>query len=78
MSRDVWMGRWLQIRGRLKMAWASIVGDEELSARGNADVVAGALQESYGVAKKQTVREVTRGIDAVADVAKRAARALER
>jgi uncharacterized protein YjbJ (UPF0337 family) len=78
MSRDIRMGRWLQLRGRLKMAWARLIGDEPLAADASADVVAGALQETYGVAKKQTVREVTKGIDALAAVAKRTARAIER
>lgn len=78
MNKDIRGGRWLQLRGRIKMAWAWLTRDEALSAEGNADVVAGTLQESYGAAKKQTVREVTRGIEAIADVAKRTARALDK
>ena len=77
MTRDIRMGRWLQLRGRAKMWWARLIGNEELEARGNADVVAGALQESYGVAVKQGVREVTRGIDLLANAAKRTVRAIE-
>lgn len=77
MTRDLRMGRWLQLRGRAKMWWARLIRNEELEARGNADVVAGALQESYGAAVKQGVREVTRGIDAVANAAKRTVRAIE-
>lgn len=46
MTRDIRMGRWLQLRGRAKMWWARLIGNDELEARGNADVVAGALQES--------------------------------
>ena len=77
MTRDIRMGRWLQLRGRAKMWWARLIGNDELEARGNADVVAGALQESYGVAVKQGVREVTRGIDVLANAAKRTVRAIE-
>jgi uncharacterized protein YjbJ (UPF0337 family) len=73
MSRDIREGRWLQIRGRVRRAWARLVGSQDLAAEGNAEVVAGALQESYGVAKKQAARELSRGVDAVAGAIKRAA-----
>jgi uncharacterized protein YjbJ (UPF0337 family) len=78
MSNDIHEGRLVQLRGRLKRAWANLVGDEPLAAEGNADVITGTLQESYGVAKKQTAREITRGVDAVAGAVKRAAKSLER
>jgi len=78
MNRDVWDGRWLKLRGRVKMAAAKVLRSEALSAEGNADVIAGSLQESYGTAKKTAAREVARGIDAVADVAKKTVKALEK
>jgi uncharacterized protein YjbJ (UPF0337 family) len=78
MSQDIHEGRWLQIRGRARRAWARLVGSEELAAQANAEVVAGALQESYGVAKKEAAREVSRGVDTIAGAIKRAARKLSR
>jgi uncharacterized protein YjbJ (UPF0337 family) len=78
MSRDIREGRWLQLRGRARLAWARFVGDAPMAADANAEVVTGALQESYGVAKKETLREVAKGIDAIAAVAKRTARALDK
>lgn len=77
MSKDIRIGRWLQIRGRVKMWWARLMGDEALEAAGNGDVVAGTLQESYGRAKKQGIREVRRGIDAVAKKAKDTLRTID-
>jgi uncharacterized protein YjbJ (UPF0337 family) len=78
MSHEIQHGRWLQVRGRVKRTWAKLVGDEELAANGNADVVAGALEESLGVAKKEAIRKVSRGVDQLAAVAKRAVKTLER
>ena len=78
MNKDVRRGRWMQFWGRIKLAWARLVGNERLASDANAEVAAGALLESYGVAKKQTLREVAKGIDALAGVAKRAAKSLER
>jgi uncharacterized protein YjbJ (UPF0337 family) len=78
MNQDIRDGRWVQWRGKAKRAWGRLVGNETMTAEGNADVIAGALQESIGVARKEAAREVTRGVDAVADFAKKAAKALER
>ena len=78
MSRDIRSGRWLQIRGRAKRAWGELVGDEGLTAEGNAEIVTGALEESIGVAKRGAAREVARSADALASYAKKAARAIAR
>jgi uncharacterized protein YjbJ (UPF0337 family) len=78
MSRDIHSGRWLQLRGRVKRAWGELVGNDQVTAEGNADVITGALEESIGVAKQQAARELARGVDAVAKVAKKAARATAR
>jgi uncharacterized protein YjbJ (UPF0337 family) len=78
MSRDTHEGRWLQIQGRAKRTWARVVGSDELEARGNADVVVGALQETVGVAKDATAHEIARSVDAIASFAKRTARSIAR
>jgi len=78
MSRDIREGRWLQAKGRVMRAWGALVGDEVAEAEGNANVVAGALQESVGTAKREAARGVARGADALASFAKKAARAITR
>lgn len=75
---DIHEGRWLQWKGRAKRAWGALIGDSQVEAEGNADVVSGAVQESLGVAKREAAREVARGADALARIAKKAARAIER
>ena len=78
MNREIRRGRWLQLRGRFKRAWARLVGNEDLAAEANADVVAGAFEESVGIAKKEAVQTVNRGVDRLAAATKRVARSLER
>jgi uncharacterized protein YjbJ (UPF0337 family) len=78
MMTDIHEGRWLQLKGRAKRAWGALIGDPQVEAEGNADVVAGAVRESVGVAKREAAREVARGADALAKLAKKAARAIER
>ncbi len=77
MSQDIRRGRWLQLRGRAKRAWAWFTGNEAFASEGHADIVAGVLQESYGTAKSRTAREIERGVDAIATIAKRTARTLD-
>jgi uncharacterized protein YjbJ (UPF0337 family) len=78
MSKDIRQGRWLQLRGRAKALWGNLVGDDATALEGNADVLTGTIQESYGVAKKETLGEVSRRIDAFARVAKKTARSIAR
>jgi uncharacterized protein YjbJ (UPF0337 family) len=78
MSQEIRDGRWMQVRGRAKRAWGRLVGNESRTAEGNAEVVAGALQESIGVAKRAAAREVSQGVDAVAKIVKKAAKSLSR
>jgi uncharacterized protein YjbJ (UPF0337 family) len=78
MSREIHAGRWLQLKGRARRAWGELVGDESTAAQGNAEVIAGSLQESVGVAKREALRGVSDGIDAVAKLAKKAAKSLAR
>jgi uncharacterized protein YjbJ (UPF0337 family) len=75
---DIREGRWLQWKGRAKRAWGAFFGNDAVEAEGNVDVVTGALQESMGVAKREAAREVARGADVLAKLAKKAARAIER
>jgi uncharacterized protein YjbJ (UPF0337 family) len=78
MNQDIREGRWIKFRGRAKRAVGRILGDSNLAAEGNADVVAGALQESIGHARHSAAREIERGVDMLAGIAQKAARSLER
>jgi uncharacterized protein YjbJ (UPF0337 family) len=78
MNKAVQSGRWMQLRGRAKRAWGELVGDEQITAEGNADVVVGAAQESIGVAQVAAAREIARGADTLAAYAKKAARVIAR
>jgi uncharacterized protein YjbJ (UPF0337 family) len=75
---DIHEGRWLQRKGRIKRAWGALIGDAQVEAEGNADVVTGAVQESLGVARRDAARQISRGADALARLAKRAALAMDR
>lgn len=76
MNREIRHGKWLQVSGKAKRAWGRMVGDEQLASEGDADIVAGALEESLGVGKQRAVDGISRGVDRFATATKRIARSL--
>ena len=50
-------GQWKQATGALRLAWGELTNDELLVARGRRDMLAGRLQESYGIAGEQAERQ---------------------
>ncbi len=76
MNRDILNGRWMQLRGRAKRAWARLMGDERGVNEANADIVTGALEESLGIARRDAAKKVTRAVDRLAGATKRLAHRL--
>lgn len=76
MNREIRHGKWLQFSGRTKRGFGRLVGNDDLAARGDAEIVAGALEESLGVAKQRAVDGITQGVDRFAATTKRIARSL--
>jgi len=65
MDEDRIKGQWKQLRGKLKTRWGKLTDDDLDVADGNADYLAGRLQERYGIAKdeaRQQLRDFERGI----------------
>lgn len=76
MNETIRHGRWLQFVGRSKRAWGRMIGDDQLVARGDADIVAGAFEESFAVAKRRAVDGVSLGVDKLAQGTKRLVRSI--
>ena len=56
-------GKWKQASGEAKKKWGKLTDDEILEVNGNRDILAGKIQEKYGIAKE----EANKQIDAWAD-----------
>lgn len=76
MNREIRQGRFMQISGKTKRAWGRFIGNDALASRGDAEIVAGAVEESLGIAKERAVNTVTRGVDRFAHATKKIARSL--
>ncbi len=64
MNRDVFEGKWKQVRGQAKEWWGKLTDDDLERVEGQYDKLVGALQERYGWAKKQAEDEIARRFDA--------------
>ncbi len=58
MNKDIAVGKWEQLKGSIKKTWGDITDDELTKINGNAQKLAGVLQEKYGHTKDQAEKEV--------------------
>lgn len=58
MNNDRIKGQWKQLQGKLKARWGKLTDDDLTVADGNAQYLAGKLQERYGIAKDEAERQV--------------------
>ena len=58
MNEDRIKGQWKQLAGKLKTKWGKLTDDDLRVAEGNSEYLAGRIQERYGVAKDEAVKQV--------------------
>lgn len=58
MNADQIAGNWKKISGEVKRKWGKLTDDEILRANGNADVLAGRIQEYYGNSREEALKAV--------------------
>ena len=51
-------GNWKQLRGEVRKAWGWLTDDEFDRIRGRREVLAGTLQEHYGIAQDEANRRI--------------------
>lgn len=58
MNTDELKGKWTQVKGRIRNAYAELTEDEVERAKGDREKLEGLLQERYGRTKAQAKSEV--------------------
>lgn len=58
MNDDRLKGQWKQLHGKLKAQWGKLTDDDLAVADGNAEYLAGKLQERYGIALDEARKQV--------------------
>lgn len=64
MNQDVFAGKWKQLKGRAREWWGQLTDDEIDQVQGNAERLAGLLQERYGYSREEAEREIERRLAA--------------
>lgn len=57
MNKDITAGTFKQLKGKIKQQWGKLTDDEIDQMEGNAEIMAGKLQERYGMGKEDAERE---------------------
>ncbi len=63
MNEDRIKGQWKQLSGKVKARWGKLTDDDVKVKEGNAEYLAGKLQERYGMAKDVAKKEVNSFMD---------------
>lgn len=60
MNKDIFKGKWNQIKGKVKEKWGKLTDDDLKRIDGNLDQLSGKIQERYGYAKEKVEKELSR------------------
>lgn len=58
MNWDQIKGKWSVYKGEIKQRWGKLTDDDLKVIEGKRDVLAGKIQERYGIAKEQVETEI--------------------
>jgi uncharacterized protein YjbJ (UPF0337 family) len=58
MNWDTVKGNWKQAKGKVKEQWGKLTDDEIDELEGKSEILAGKLQERYGLNREEAEREV--------------------
>lgn len=58
VNQDIMAGKWKQLAGKAKVAWGDLTDDDWARIDGNAERLAGVIQERYGKTREEAQREV--------------------
>jgi uncharacterized protein YjbJ (UPF0337 family) len=59
-TKDIWQGRWTQLRGKIREKWGELTQDELDQAKGQRDQLVGRIQEKTGKARAEIEKEIDR------------------
>ena len=62
MNKDVFAGKWKQIRGQAKAWWGKLTDDDLERAAGKFEVFVGLLQEKYGYSRERAEEEIEKHV----------------
>lgn len=58
MNKDIFEGKWNQVKGKARQQWAKLTDDDVESIHGKTEELTGKLQEKYGYSKEEAKKEI--------------------
>ena len=58
MNKDILEGKWEQVKGKVQSKWGELTDDDLDVIQGDSKILAGKLQERYGMTKEEAEKEV--------------------
>lgn len=58
MNEDIFMGKWSQLKGKIKQQWGDLTDDDLDRISGKRDEVVGLVQERYGWERERAEAEL--------------------
>ncbi len=58
MNKDIFEGKWEEIKGNIKKKWGKLTDDDLLEIEGNQQEIYGKLQKHYGYTRDQVEKEI--------------------
>jgi uncharacterized protein YjbJ (UPF0337 family) len=62
MNKDIFAGKWKEMRGQIKEWWGKLTDDDLDQAGGNADQIVSLIQQKYGYTRQRAEEEFNRRI----------------
>ena len=63
LSWDQIAGDWKQFEGQVQKQWGKLTNDDLQEAKGDRKILAGKIQERYGITKEEADRQVKEWLD---------------
>jgi uncharacterized protein YjbJ (UPF0337 family) len=58
MNKDIFKGKWMQVKGDVRGWWGKLTDDDVAQIQGDAEKMIGKLQERYGYTRENAEREL--------------------
>ncbi|STY30067.1 stress response protein [Legionella wadsworthii] len=58
MNRNIFQGKWTEIKGQMKQAWGKLTDDDLTQIEGNQEEIYGKLRKHYGYSQDEAKKAV--------------------
>ena len=58
MNKDIFEGKWEEVKGKMKQAWGKLTDDDYTQIEGNHQEIYGKLQKHYGYTKDEVEKSI--------------------